>query len=384
MTVQKLEELLQRSENEKLDFKQEFSLEKESNKKEFVRDVTAIANSKGGRGYIIFGIKDKTKEVVGVTTKTYDEERVQQMISSRCEPPVAVRLEEVIYQNKKVVVLTIFKSEQQPHQIIQNGTFYVRRGSTTDVARRHEIANMLQENGLICYETSLLRHSLIEDLNQKLVKKYITKKLKSNTELFYYHLEGLGIIGRESEHSPYHPTIGGMLLFGNSPQNFLPSTGIRLEYHSKTTILNGNIPQLLEQCEHLLSELFLNSSYPVGAVYEALYNAIVHRDYWDNTREIHILIHPKKIEIINPGAIWLTEGVVKFDNEIVAPRRNAWLYQRLLMLDKKQRFSNNPFGIRTIQNSFPNENNIVKFINLPKKNLFKVVLPGTEEFIPSN
>ena len=69
MTIQKLEELLSRSEYEKLDFKLDFNIDKESSKREFVKDVTAIANSKGGRGYIIFGVEDKKKEIVGVTAK---------------------------------------------------------------------------------------------------------------------------------------------------------------------------------------------------------------------------------------------------------------------------------------------------------------------------
>ena len=62
MTIQKLEELISRSEYEKLDFKLDFNIDKESSKREFVKDVTAIANSKGGRGYIIFGVEDKKKE----------------------------------------------------------------------------------------------------------------------------------------------------------------------------------------------------------------------------------------------------------------------------------------------------------------------------------
>lgn len=377
MTLQKLEELLQKQESEKLDFKLEFSLDKESHKKEFVRDVTAIANSKGGRGYIIFGIKDKTKEIIGVKTKTYDEERVQQIISTRCNPPVSVRLEEVMVDSKKIVVLTIFKSEQRPHQIVQTGTFYIRRGSTTDIARRHEIAGMLQENGLICYETTLLHHAVIEDLEEKLLHNYISTQ--KDFKQYNYFLEGLGMIGRENDHSPYHPTVGGMLLFGKFPQRFLPSTGIRFEYNHTTTMIYGNIVTMLEKAEQLLCQICRQTFYPAEAIYEALYNAIVHRDYWDNSREIFVQIDRKKVEIINPGAIWHVEGTVKFDNETIAPRRNAWLYQHLLLLDQKNRFLNNPLGIRTIQNSFENGENTVKFINLPKKNLFKVVLPGTEE-----
>ena len=151
MNIQKLEELLSRSEYEKLDFKLDFNIDKEYSKREFVKDVTAIANSKGGRGYIIFGVEDKKKEIVGVTANKLEEERIQQLICGRCDPPVPIRFEEIFYKGKKLFVLTIFKSSQRPHQILQTGTFYIRRGSTTDVARRYEVASMLQENGILSY-----------------------------------------------------------------------------------------------------------------------------------------------------------------------------------------------------------------------------------------
>ena len=54
MDIQRLKQLLSREENEKMDFKAQLKLTTEGEKKELVKDVTAIANSRGGRGYIIF------------------------------------------------------------------------------------------------------------------------------------------------------------------------------------------------------------------------------------------------------------------------------------------------------------------------------------------
>ena len=173
MTIQKLEELLRMGEGEKLDYKQEFNLDTETKKKEFVKDVTAIANTKGGRGYLVFGVADKTREVIGISGKHPSEETVFQVISTRCDPPVPVRYEEIIYKGKKIIVLTIFKSSQRPHQILQTGTFYIRRGSTTDIARRGEIASMMQDSGLHCYEPTPVRLAAIEDLDIDMLEKYI-------------------------------------------------------------------------------------------------------------------------------------------------------------------------------------------------------------------
>lgn len=379
MNIQKLEELLSRSEYEKLDFKLDFNIDKEYSKREFVKDVTAIANSKGGRGYIIFGVEDKKKEIVGVTANKLEEERTQQLICGRCDPPVPIRFEEIFYKDKKLFVLTIFKSSQRPHQILQTGTFYIRRGSTTDVARRYEVASMLQENGILSYETTILPNAYIDDLDFTLIKKYFSIDSEISSKKNILILEAMGILGRDMERSEYHPTAGGMLLFGKNTQNFLPSTGINIDYNKKRIHIEGNIPSMLDNAENILINSIKNKNYPLNIVLEALYNAVVHRDYWDNTREITIRIEPKMVEIENPGAVWRNEGIINIDSEINPPRRNSWLYQRLLIFDKKQRFISGTLGLKCIKDTLEDIGKEVKFVNLTKKNIFKVVLPGTDE-----
>lgn len=379
MNIQKLEELLSRSEYEKLDFKLDFNIDKEYSKREFVKDVTAIANSKGGRGYIIFGVEDKKKEIVGVTANKLEEERIQQLICGRCDPPVPIRFEEIFYKGKKLFVLTIFKSSQRPHQILQTGTFYIRRGSTTDVARRYEVASMLQENGILSYETTILPNAYIDDLDFTLIKKYFSIDSEIESKKNILILEAMGILGRDMERSEYHPTAGGMLLFGKNTQNFLPSTGINIDYNKKRIHIEGNIPSMLDNAENILINSIKNKNYPLNIVLEALYNAVVHRDYWDNTREITIRIEPKMVEIENPGAVWRNEGIINIDSEINPPRRNSWLYQRLLIFDKKQRFISGTLGLKCIKDTLEDIGKEVKFVNLTKKNIFKVVLPGTDE-----
>jgi predicted HTH transcriptional regulator len=79
--------LIKKDEGVKLDFKLRLSLQYESNKKELAKDISAIANSRGGRGYIIIGVEDKSKKIVGLKDdEIIKEEQVQQIVSSRCEP----------------------------------------------------------------------------------------------------------------------------------------------------------------------------------------------------------------------------------------------------------------------------------------------------------
>ena len=71
MEIKKLKILLKKEEGTKLDFKLSLDLINESGKKELAKDICAIANSKGGRGYIIIGIEDKTKKIVGINKEDY-------------------------------------------------------------------------------------------------------------------------------------------------------------------------------------------------------------------------------------------------------------------------------------------------------------------------
>ena len=379
MTIQKLEELLNAGESEKLDYKEKFLLDTETKKKEFVKDITAIANTKGGRGYLIFGIEDKTRCVVGIEGKSPSEESVFQIISTRCDPPVPIRYEEIIYNSKLVIAITIFKSTQKPHQILQTGTFYVRRGSTTDIARRQELAGMFQDSGLVSYETTPVRQASLDDFDQNILEKYILSRFSPSKKSELLILESMGIITYNNDSKQYNPTAGGLLLFGKNPQRYLTSTGIRLEVYGKVTLFEGNIPTMLDNIKKQVSGIPSLKNYPVDAIYEALYNAVVHRDYWDDTRETVLIIRRSSIEITNPGAIWNSDGTINMEKDINPPRRNNWLYQRLLLIDKGDRFLNNPIGIRTLNNSFDRYGLRVKYVNLVRKNLFKVVLPGTDD-----
>ena len=381
MNIQKLIKLLKSSEGPKLDFKAALHLQMESDKKELVKDVSAIANSKGGRGYILFGIEDKTKKILGINVEEDSiEERIQQIICNRADPPIPVRFDIFELENKKIGVLTIFRSDQHPHQIRQTGSFYIRRGSTTDVARRQEIADMLQEVGIVSSELIILKRSRIEDLDKEALKFYLDKARIYAEEINTILLEGLGIIAKSIDKEQYYPTLGGMLLFGKQPENYLPHVGIQIIWENEVASFKGNLISMLDATEDYIEKKLQGSHYPKEALYEVIENAVVHRDYWDSSQEIIVKVGKEKIEISNPGALWTPGSIHRLIKEDHFPRRNPWLYQRLLVLDKKNRFLKDGFGVNRIKQVFQ-KGTRVKFINITSKNIFKVELPGLTNFL---
>lgn len=373
MDVQKLKQLLSREEGEKLDFKACLKLSTESDRKELVKDVTAIANSKGGRGHIIFGVEDKTKRILGIDKSEFHEEQIQQIIYNRTDPPVPVQVDFVAYEGKQLAVLTIFKSRHAPHQVIQNGCFYIRRGSTTDYLRRAELASILQENGLLSYETVIRNDVGMDALDMESIRRFFAGLQIAGDKPNAILMETFGFIG-DKGNGEYCPTIGGLLLFGRDMPVHMPHSHIRIVQDQHVEMRTDNIPGLLDWASARIRELMDDEEYPFAAVEEAIANALVHRDYLDASRGIVIKLSAKSIEITNPGAYFGGNRVYGYNKDDFPLRRNPWLYQRLVLVDEKKRFLKYGLGISNIKRAFEGIGK-VKFVNLGRSNAFRVVLP---------
>jgi ATP-dependent DNA helicase RecG len=373
MDADRIKQFLKRKEGPKLDFKQILNLNTESEKKELTKDVIAIANSRGGRGYILFGVEDKTKRVIGVDPSGFSEEQIQQIIHHRSDPPVPVRVDFAEYEGVTLAVITVFNSRHKPHQMLQTGAFYIRRGSTTDIARRSEIAGMMQENGLKSYETVPLATAAMDDLDKNLLHDYFKNLQVESENPDLVLMEALGFIA-ETGDCTYSPTIGAMLLFGKNPSIFLPHCYIKIVCRDRVSHITGNIFEMLKKSTDCIREIVNDSGYPFEAFEEALANAIMHRDYLDIGRGIHVEVKDNYIEISNPGALIAGNSVMKYMRDKNPHRRNPWLYQRLLIMDRQKRFLDAGTGMSRMKKAFSGRGN-VKFINIGSSNLFKVILP---------
>lgn len=73
MNKKKLINLIKKQEGPKLDFKIMIDLDLENGRKELAKDICAMANSKGGRGYLVIGIEDKTRSIIGLDKVKFSE-----------------------------------------------------------------------------------------------------------------------------------------------------------------------------------------------------------------------------------------------------------------------------------------------------------------------
>lgn len=147
---QLIDTLLYRGEGDALDFKLEqykFEGATDDEKAALLKDILAFANSwREAPAYIVIGVRDGTKEVVGLD-KDIDDAKLQQFVNGKTNKPLYFSYHSTDYHGSRLGLYTIPVQERplylkKPFGRLKADTVYVRRGSSTDEARPDEIAKM--------------------------------------------------------------------------------------------------------------------------------------------------------------------------------------------------------------------------------------------------
>lgn len=145
-----IERLLYQGEGDALDFKlQQYAFEAADNdaKSELLKDIIAFANSwRESAAYILIGVRDNPREVVGID-RDIDDSRLQQFINGKLNKPLRFEYRSVFYGDKALGLYVIHVQARPFYAVkdfgrVMKDTVYVRRGSSTDIAKPDEIAKM--------------------------------------------------------------------------------------------------------------------------------------------------------------------------------------------------------------------------------------------------
>lgn len=145
--------LLYGEEGVDLDFKRDqyrFTNASDDDKGELLKDILSFANSwRRTDAFILIGVKEKKggkSEVVGITEKL-DDAQIQQFVNSKTQKPITFSYRNLDFENMNVGVIHI-PIQNRPFYLkkdygkLKKETVYIKRGSSTDIAKIDEIAKM--------------------------------------------------------------------------------------------------------------------------------------------------------------------------------------------------------------------------------------------------
>lgn len=107
--IQLIQRWLRKGEGTQLDFKTTIA-----SPWKIAKTIAAFANSRGG--LIVVGIEDKG-HIVGVEAEG-EKYELERAATTFCRPAVPLQFEEIIYQNKKILIASIEESKKKPHYVL--------------------------------------------------------------------------------------------------------------------------------------------------------------------------------------------------------------------------------------------------------------------------
>ena len=147
-------DLLVSTEARKIDYKRDqYSLDDENLKSQFVKDIVCIANAPGNDGYILLGVKSekgKPREIVSISHH-YDSSDLEAIVNGIIDPPIQFEYYPLNYQGTECALFHIPRSKAKPHWPkrdygkLGRHIIYTRRSSGNREASIQEIREMCME-----------------------------------------------------------------------------------------------------------------------------------------------------------------------------------------------------------------------------------------------
>lgn len=287
-------------------------------------------------GYLIVGVNDDGSR----SGLKVEEQLLQTLLSFRTDgrivPPPALTVSKFTFPDGEVAVV-----EVQPHflpPVRYKGKVCVRVGPRRGTANEAEERILSEKRSAFArtFDALPCKGSSLEDISIELFKlRYLPSAIDADTlaennrelkaqlaSLKFYDLKG------------DCPTYAGILMFGNNPRFFAP--GAYVQYVRFTGEdeasdfdfehrFDGDLTTQLGQMEEFIKANIVKmvlpelggdyvSSYPLRAVKEVLFNAIVHKDYQSNA-PVKFYEFSNRIEISNPGGLYGRARPENFPNE---------------------------------------------------------------------
>ena len=286
-------------------------------------EIAAMANAYGGT--IILGVDDKSHDIEGIPLDKLDvaETWIRSIVYDLIKPPIECSIRKInVYTSsgdKSIVKLDITKSifvHKSP------GGYFYRLGSSKREMAPDYLARLFQQrsqNRLIRFDEQVLTSASLNDLKQKLWERFKTP-LSPQDDIEFLDKLRLVSVGDDGK---VHPTISGILMASESPEHFVSNAFIQAVAYLGTTRdaeqldaqeITGPLDEQIKlACKFVKSSMKVRAikdpgrietpQYSLNAVFEAIVNAVAHRDYSIYGSKIRLHVFSDRLELYSPGTI---------------------------------------------------------------------------------
>ncbi len=326
----------------------------------YMKTVVAFANGNGGR--LVFGVDDKTLEVIGMDPenifKTMDA--VTNAISDACEPRIRPEVTLQTVEDKTIIVVEILPGALRPYYIKSKGMTkgtYVRISGTTRPVDGYMLKELILEGQNQYYDNEPYSVVPVTDAEiDKLCKSMKEIALKNTwqdsekakiRDITKNTLISWGILAEED--GKVVPTNAYALLTGTMHMQPTIQCGIfkgtDRAYFVDRREFGGSIQEQVDAAfQYVLEKINLGMKIqgiyrqdvyelPADSVRELIANAVAHRSYLE-PGSIQVAIFDDRLEVTSPGMLLnnvsiqkMKEGYSKLRNPAIA---RAFTYMKII------------------------------------------------------
>jgi len=306
----KLIEQIQKGESKTLEFKR--ALPKNEN---IAKTVIAFSNTSGGK--LIIGVNNN-REIIGINdNELFDiQDDVASVIADNCSPGIMPEIYSVNIVGKLLLVIKVVRGNLKPYFLKNHGKAdgtYIRIGATNRLADLDTIAELERQKRHISFDEEICYDVTFDQLD---ISPLLQQFKNINKPLNEDKLRNLKLI--KAENGKSYPTNALMILLGKFPHCTVKCArfkGTTMDVFIDKKEYGGDIFSILENTQsfvlnHInlkaeIEGLYRKETYeiPVVALREILTNALIHRDYVNQGRDVKVGVYDDIVNVVSPGSL---------------------------------------------------------------------------------
>ena len=357
----------------------------------WLKTVDGFANAKGGQ--LLLGVEDKTFKLIGYNQGDADKEKLffHNEIANHMTIGPEYSIETIKYEingaARFLIKIQILEARKKPLLVKYDGMpmVFMRRDGFTNPATEEEIRMMVLTSDYPSFDSSKTDIDYISTDFSKLFSFY---KERTDKDLKTKELESIGFIVDGK-------ITNGAYLFSDhytGDRSKIVCSLYRGNTRGDDTIISSNsFSGNLIDCYHYIDSFIktrmnhgfikLNDrreeidAYPSRAVFEAIINALAHRDYLLDGTQINIDIFTNRLVISSPGSLFEGNQTIlpTYDlSSFVSKRRNEVISNTFVLAKAMEARGT---GLEKIMDAYSKYDKKHQPFIYSKNNTFHIVLP---------